>query len=163
MSLMDIHVDNNFYIKVSGIKGFPGLKIETPKNIFVDRGPETTVYEIEENKITIYCNGIKIETIDCPNYAMRHLILLDIDTKARQNRISTHLIRYFDENGSILTKNPPHPIYSIIKVADDSQELESMLEHSINDVAGDNDVRIPEEIYDGFLVIVKRYTNGNKK
>lgn len=167
MTLFDMHLKNNYTVSVSAIKGLPGLKVEIPKNIFTDTEAKTYIYEVEPGKVSIYANRRKVESIECPDYAIRSFICVDIDSKVTKSRMSQNLIRYLTVDGEVIPKvKGGHPINTILPMDSEINELESLLDNAIVNVSGSKNAsenEIPEEIYEGFLIVVNRFISENKQ
>jgi len=160
------HINNKYFAKITTVSNYRALILELPKNIFVNVPEVKIVYELESNKLNIYKNGSKSESIDCPEYALRFLVATDITILLAKYRIHSSLIHAIDAEGNVIKGDEIRiGLVDLIIPSKNSEtrRLEFIFNNSLTAyAASDGKGDIPLEIVDGLEIITKRYLRGNK-
>jgi hypothetical protein len=155
------HIRLNYFAKVIMVDHIRGLMTKLPKNIFLSIPEEHIIYELDDDKLTVYVNGSKSESIECPDYALRYLVATDITSRMEYRAMDSSLMRAFDSSDNAISDGE-HKISLIEMItapsATKTLDLESVFHIALSRFAvKGNASLIPKEVVDGFEVITKRY------
>lgn len=156
----DIHFDNDYFVTIKTDKTNTVCIVKFPENIFQEAFATELMYEIEDEKVTVYKDREKLLSQNCPNYAKRMFIWLDILKRMDKTGISTELIRAYDKDEVQMESHilDTATILAILKPPDDSERpLEDKLIKSAIAYANKDVLAIPEDILDGYQVCEKNY------
>lgn len=93
-----MHYQNGCYPAIYGQKHINGAILKLPKDIFKSKEEEEYIYEIEDSKLNIYNRHKKINSIDCPVYGLRCLVVFDIMARCDNHGLSPLLLKVIDSN-----------------------------------------------------------------
>lgn len=98
-TVAQIHLKNDYFIKIRRIVGSNGCFIEIPENRIENQPALKTHYKLNSGGLTVdYGNNDGWKIIG-PAYALRILILCDLLLKIADHHIDMSLIVYYNENG----------------------------------------------------------------
>lgn len=158
------HLDNGCFAKFSKIDKFNGAILEIPENVILKKPALKCVYEIDDNKINIYINGIKEKSIDCPCYACRPLVSIDMIIRINSGGLSPYLLQILDKDDVIPIGENIQTIPAANLLDSPSLRKDKKLEKELYQlmekyhITGKKE-EVTEGIAEGFSVILKHY-NG---
>lgn len=157
--IQDIHTEHKYYASLKALKPIKGLTLTLPKNIISCQPEESYIYEICDNLVNIYTNGMKIDVIKCPNYVARFIISTDVTSRVNARNMSVDLIFSCDEYGNINKAVKKGVIYLIEGPEDqDDIDLENILFASLKKYAKTGNMSdIDDRVIEGFILISERY------
>ena len=164
MNYKEMHIKHGYFAKVSKILHIRGLSVKFPKNIFMNKAPLKLIYELNDDKLNIYKNGSKSESINCPDYALRFLVATDITVQMFSRRMDKCLMRGFSaEDDCISSEQDKSSIPDLIPPSKNpkTRQLEFIFSNIMSDFQNVNTQRnIPDSVVDGFNIIIERYIKG---
>jgi len=153
------HFDNGAYVSFSKIDKFNGGILEVPENIISKRESNKFVYEVDDEGVIIYINGIKDKTVPCPAYATRPLVALDILFRMIQAGYSPRLLKVTKDNEELLLDEMIQTKTSADLLDEPDRKnkrLEEKLYKAIDEFF-DTDQTPTSNIKEGFDIICKHY------
>lgn len=162
---IDSHISNGCFATFKKIKDLNGGTLDIPKNIIANKSAKKFIYEIDDDMINIYTEGIKEKSIKCPSYACRPLITMDIMINMAKMGLTAFLIQVLNLDSEVV----PYPDDSVFqsKTAADlldiptgkraeilEKELYTALEHFYEE---QDFSFVKDNIRDGFNIISRYY------
>jgi hypothetical protein len=132
--------------------------LEIPENKLASKKKVICTYEIEDKKVNIYINGEKDHTIDCPTYAQRPLIAIDILIRMAAMGLNGYLLvldsdEKLDEN--IPTKTAADTLQ---EPSERNLKLEVALYKALSSFFEKRDISmVKDNISEGFKIICNHY------
>lgn len=156
------HIDNGYYIKLTSTKEKNICVVTMPENLVLNLPELTTIYEMEDGKISVYRNKQKFLTKKCPNYARRiaiwghicrltedrGLVSIPIVFEHIDKETSEKLTEVFEDFGNM------KPLACALEEPSlhTDTELEMRLHDIISDIAHNRTNTIPDDILEGYTV-----------
>jgi hypothetical protein len=163
MSMLDeaikAHFDNGANAKFSKIDKFNGGILEIPENILTKKVAYKCVYEVDDEGVIIYINGIKDKTVKCPQYACRPLVSMDIIFRMTHMGYMPFLLKVIKDNEELVLDEEMQTKTAalVLDVPDKkNKRLEDKLYIAINTFFS-NGIEPQTNIKDGFDIIHKHY------
>lgn len=152
------HIDNGYFVSIGNTKEKNICVLDMPENIFIDLPKTTTIYEMEDEKVSVYRNKQKFLSKTCPNYSKRvviwaHILRLMED----RNLINVPVIlKEFGKEDFVIPidfDSAKH-VFQLLEEPELHQdvELELKLLQTIENVAKTKNNAIPREVIEGFIV-----------
>lgn len=155
IDVKQIHIDNDYFIEMSNNQESNICVVKLPGNIIEDLPEITTIYELEDEKISVYRNKQKFLSKFCPNYAKRVAVWAHILKLIEGRFLDGVPVVITNKNDKKIYDNinTVEPIYMVLSEPDlhTDVELESILMCAIASLAK-NEGQVPAEVVEGFKV-----------
>lgn len=113
-----------------------------PKNIFLNLDEDFLVYEVEENGVSVSTNTEIIKK-ECPKYAVRSIICIDLLYKLSERELSLELLSV---DGKITS-------FKNIQIGELSKESDKLLNYILNILNGINS-KVSDDVEEGYSIVV---------
>ena len=158
---IQLHYDNDCYPCIRKSKHINGAVLKLPKDIFKNKESEEYIYEIDESSLNIYNRGKKIESIPCPVYGLRCLVVIDIMARCDNHSISPLLLRVIDDNLEEiefdLGETVLNKIDSIFSCKEEMLQLEAKMMDLLESFINGQQIEISDSLKSIFRIVSKHY------
>jgi len=161
IDVRQLHIDNGYFVKLTNNKERNICVAKIPANIFVDLPETTTIYEMEDERVSVYRNKRKFLSKRCPNYAIRVMVWSHL-LRMLEDRNMYSIPVVAEDNGTILKDctnlDTILPITSLLEEPEihNNVELEIKLLDAIAKCSKSG-VEPPKEVLEGFVASVNMF------
>lgn len=156
-----MHYQHDCYPTLCGQKHINCGILKLPKDIFKEKTQEEYIYEIDSSTLNIYNNGKKIQSINCPVYGLRCLVVFDIMARCDNHGLSPLLLKVIDsdlkeiefELGEIVLNK----IDSIFSCDEEMIHLETKVMDLLESFLNGKRVEISDSLKTVFQIVSKHY------
>lgn len=157
---LKLHLDKKYFVTIKRSNKMNAVVLSVPDNLILNKNKKDVIYEIDKEKINVYCGGSKKASVECEEYCTRMVILADIANILTGLRIPKKLVATYDKDG--LLRNEENNIINIIDPPKkkNAKVLEEKLLRCFNEIIDGGETNIEDSIKDGFSLVMNVYLKG---
>ncbi len=158
---IQLHHEHDCYPRIYKSKHINGAVLKLTKDIFTQKEAEEYIYEIDDSVLNIYNRTKKIQSIECPVYGLRCLVVIDIMARCDNHSLSPLLLKVMDENtqeiefelgDTVLDK-----IDSIFTCKEEMLQLEAKVMDLLDSFINGKQIDISDSLKSVFKIVSKHY------
>ncbi len=155
MNAIEAHFEKNYYATIRPVKHLTGITVDFPKNLLMNIDESKFIYEVENDRIIIYCDGVVVDKVKCPRYAARLLVNTDVSIRLTNRHLPPEIVLTLDVDGNKVDVDDSL-IYTIVQKPELEEDVDKE-RRLIEAIFSGGKIPVTEDIIEGFSVIGRYY------